>query len=739
LVLVSAFFMPVLLRPGSLVYPTYATHSDLATIHWPKAALQAQSARDGGAWPLWTPRILSGMPLAANPLAMAFYPLSLIFLALPPAPAFNLLWIVHLWLAGAGAYLWLRRAVGVSRPAAALGALAFAFSGKMIAHLAAGHVSLIAAAAWLPWALLFTDQAVTRDSWPSALGAAAALALQAAAHSQLFLYTAYLALAYGLTAALSLSPETRRSALWGRLARLVLVLVGAGLLSAAQLLPLAEMSLYSNRALSAAEASAHALTPLTLLLGLFLPTAQAGHEPVIYLGLVTLLLLPFAWARRRQWRIVFCTALAVLALLLTLGERTPLYPLLRALPGLGYTRTPARFGFLLALATAALAAAGLDALLAAAWHEVARRWQRLAAVGIVSGSLAVGVGLALMGGATAPAAWGLALLPALSVGALALRCRLAAIRPWLPAAALGALLLLDLWRFDRGLWRAVPPEEVFAPGAEAAAWLADQAGRFRVYSPGYAIEQQVAAEYGLELADGIEPVHLSAYDRYAGLATGVPVEGFSVTLPPFPDGVEIATAHQDAIPDAKLLGLLNIRYLVAAFDVPGQDWTLRACLGETRIFENARFMPRAFVVGQVEPVSDAAEALARLAAVDPRRTALVEGGPSLGGSAAFQEVAVQSAGPDRFEMTVQLSAPGFLVLSEVWYPGWQARDNGEPAAIYRTHGLLRGLYLAPGAHRVVLAFRPPSVYLGGVISGLSCLAGAAYIVWRAARARREAA
>ncbi len=539
--------------------------------------------------------------------------------------------------------------------------------------------------------------------------------------------------------ALAADSETWRSALWGRLARLVSVLVGAGLLGAAQLLPLAEMSVYSNRALSAAEASAHALTPLTLLLGLFLPTAQAGHEPVIYLGLVTLLLLPFAWARRRQWRIVFCAALAALALLLALGERTPLYPLLRSLPGLGYTRTPARFGFLLALAAAALTAAGLDALLAAAWREAARRWQRLAAVGIVSGSLAVGVGLALMGGATAPAAWGLAFLPALSVGAMALRRRLAAIRPWLPAAVLGALLLLDLWRFDRSLWRAVSPAEAFAPGAEAAAWLADQAGRFRVYSPGYAIEQQVAAAYGLELADGIEPVHLSAYDRYAGLATGVPVEGFSVTLPPFPAGVEMATAHQDAIPDAKLLGLLNVRYLAAAFDVPGKDWTLRARLGERRIFENACFMPRAFVVGQVEPVSDAAEALARLAAVDPHRTALVEGGPSLSGGAAFQEVAVQSAGPDRFEMTVQLSAPGFLVLSEVWYPGWQARDNGEPVAIYRTHGLLRGLYLAPGTHRVVLAFRPPSVYLGSAISGLSCLAGAVYVIWRAARARRGAA
>jgi hypothetical protein len=734
----TVFLLPVLLRSDALIYPTYATHSDLATIHWPKATLQAESVRDDGQWPLWTPRILSGMPLAANPLAMSFYPASLLFLVLPVGPAFNLLWAFHLWLAGAGAYLWLRRAVDVSTLAAALGALAFAFSGKMAAHVAAGHVSLVGAAAWLPWALYLADRAVTRRSAPAATLAGATLALQATTHSQMFLYTAYLVLAYGLMAAFATGTEARlRNRVHGG-ALLLLIFVTAGLLAAVQLLPLAEMAPYSNRALSAGEASAHALTPLTLLVGLLLPTGQGGHEPVIYLGWLPLLLLPFAWARRRQWRVAFCAGLVLFALLFALGDATPLYPLLRRLPGLSYTRTPARIGFLLALAAATLAAAGFDVLVAAAWSDAARRRWRLAATAVAVAGVVAGLGLALVTGAASRAAWGLAAFPALAVAVISAGRRFTSRRASILAAGLGALLLADLGSFGRTLWRAAPPEEALAPGSEVAAWLVAQPGRFRVYSPGYAIEQQVAAEYDLELADGIEPVHLAAYERFMALASGVPFDGFSVTLPPFPEGTAIAAAHRDAVPDLKLLGLLNVRYLVAAFDVRGEGWIQRARLGEIRVFENPQAMPRAFVVGQVEPVRDEAEALARLAAVDPRQTALVEGGPPLTGGAAFREATLLRYSPNRLEIEADLSAPGFLVLSEVWHPGWQAADDGEPVPIYRADGLLRGVYLSPGSHRLVFAYRPLSVRAGGVVSGLSALALLGYLAWAAVRARRSA-
>jgi len=77
-------------------------------------------------------------------------------------------------------------------------------------------------------------------------------------------------------------------------------------------------------------------------------------------------------------------------------------------------------------------------------------------------------------------------------------------------------------------------------------------------------------------------------------------------------------------------------------------------------------------------------------------------------------------------------------LSEVWYPGWQASDNGKPLQIYRTWGLLRGVYLEQGMHRLTFTYRPASVQAGGIISGLSALALAGYLGWTAVRARRAA-
>ena len=734
LILSGLFLLPLLIHPQALIYPTYAPHSDLMTIHWPKATLQAQSLRAHGQWPLWTPRILSGMPLLANPLAMCFYPPVLLFLFLPAGIAFNLLWIFHFWLAAAGAYLWLRRAVNLSAPASSLGALTFAFTAKMAAHMAAGHVTVIAAAAWLPWALYLADQALTRGRLRGALLAGAALALQAATHSQIFLYTAYLLLIYGLVS-LALGKNGKRIK---RSLLMLLIFVTAALLGAAQLLPLAEMAPYSNRVLGAGEASSHALTPIQLLVSLLLPTGQGGHESVLYLGLTPLLLIPFTWMRRRGWRVTFCAVLALFALIFALGDSTPLYPLLRRLPGLTYTRTPARLGFLLALAVATLAAAGFDALASVSWSAALRRRWPLAAVGIAATGLSAGLGFMLISGVGSRAYWGLALFPLLGAGLISARRSLESRRALFLSIAWGALILFDLWSFDGTLWRAVSPQDAFAPGAEAAAWLEAQPGRFRVYSPGYAIEQQVAAEHGLELADGVEPVHLAAYDRYTGLATGVPVEGFSVTVPPFPDEKNLSQAHRDAIPNLKLLGLLNVRYLVAAFDIRGVELIERARFGEIRVFENQQALPRAFVVGEVEPVRDEAESLARLPEIDPRRTALVEKGPSFNDGVAFQEAPVLLYTPNRIELEVNLSAPGFLVLSEVWYPGWQATDNDRPLPIYKADHILRGLYLERGAHRVAFTYRPLSLRVGGVISGVSALALIAYLTWIAVRARRSA-
>ena len=50
-----------------------------------------------------------------------------------------------------------------------------------------------------------------------------------------------------------------------------------------------------------------------------------------------------------------------------------------------------------------------------------------------------------------------------------------------------------------------------------------------------------------------------------------------------------------------------------------------------------------------------------------------------------------------------------VVFSEIFYPGWTATIDGQPAALGRVNYLLRALNVKAGHHKVELMFEPKSV------------------------------
>jgi len=198
LTLSGLFFLPAIAYPDSIIYPSFAPYSDLTVVHWPKEFLIAETFKRYGQFPLWSPLILSGMPLASNPLAMLFYPPNLLCLFLPVNAVLNGLFVAHIFWAGAGLYLFMRRGLAASVAASFIAALSFMFSGKLLAHVAAGHASLIGALAWLPWALLCTHLALAERKLLYSLFTGIILALQTTLHTQILIYTAYTLLVYVL-------------------------------------------------------------------------------------------------------------------------------------------------------------------------------------------------------------------------------------------------------------------------------------------------------------------------------------------------------------------------------------------------------------------------------------------------------------------------------------------------------------------------------------------------------------
>ncbi|MCR9133740.1 MAG: YfhO family protein [bacterium] len=173
-----------------------------------------------------------------------------------------------------------------------------------------------------------------------------------------------------------------------------------------------------------------------------------------------------------------------------------------------------------------------------------------------------------------------------------------------------------------------------------------------------------------------------------------------------------------------LLAVLNTKYITynPGLQVPGVTPVYSGNDGVVYEIENV--LPKAFFVDQAITVDDPVEAFNLLSPgrVDFSNTAIVENySPNIVPDSA---ATVEFTSYTGSEMTLEISrsTPGFLVLSEIYYPdGWVATLNDEEIPIYKTNYLLRGLQIPAGEHTLELDFRPPSFYTGVKLSWASLI------------------
>lgn len=695
--------------------------SDLLISHLPNTLFLRRALLEWGQVPLWSSGILSGFPFAANPLSGLFYPPGWLAVLWPEAWIFNLLGGLHLAWGGLGVVALLRRQ-GLGHVAALFGGLAFALMPKLFAHYGAGHITLIYAIAWTPWLLYSSssmwDERRSVRPWPALILAViffadvrwAAFAgllwvgwwltvkRQEIACSQINLRGVWHNKAGGdaLIDAGALTdadvPPSRDTPPagepdqsttprlgwggWARVSNLAFHLLLAAALCAPLAFPLIEfIGLSTRAALGAADVLAFSLPPARLL-GFLFPEMGGIQEWVVYSGLLNLALALMGGAEARR-KTRFWWGVWLIAVVFSLGENIPGLSLLANVPGVNLLRVPSRALFLAGLALAILAAFSLDDLLTGLKAADRRRAMQVLVV-LCGGTVALAGGVwAMTGALSLNFVWG-AGMAGLTLVALG---RVIGTRRPLPGWV-GLLLIgisvLDLGGVNVRSLTPRPAQEIASEQADVVAFLAAQDGLFRVYSPSYSLPQHVAAQNKLELADGVDPMQIAEYVAFMARASGVPQTGYSVTVPPF-EG-EVATTNRGYVPDAALLGQLNVRFVVAEFEVDAVGLTLVQQFGRTRVYENTLARTRAWVEDELgaRPVS-------------------------------------VTWTPNRLE--AETTGPGRLVLSELAYPGWQVWVDGERASFVIVDGVLRGVDLPPGAHRVVFVFRPLSLSLGWALFG----------------------
>lgn len=679
---------PWAVNAGKFFYALDAKYSDLTVSHLPNAIYLVSALKTDGEIPLWSNLIMSGAPFAADPLSGIWYPPGWLAYFLPQPTGFNLTALLHILWGGLGMYF-LLKGLGLRRESSLIGGLAFLLMPKLFSHLAAGHVTLVYAVSWTPWLFLAELRRTGNSSltlihrmMPGLL-----LGLIFLADPRWSIYAAVAWLGFSLW---NIARNDQRQSFRGDMKHW---LRGVGAqtfvalsVSSVLLIPLIEYTRLSTRSLMApTDVLAFSLPPAQLA-GLILPDIGGYAEWQVYPGALVFMLVIYAlFLPEIRKKAVFWLVLAGAAAVLSLGSLWPFAEKLAELPGFDLLRVPSRAWFLAGIGLIVTASYALDEILTNP-NAKPKPDPMLVLLPLTALTVFLTIGLFVLGEVPPTGfIWGAA-ASSISLIFLFLLRRNGAVKG---LVAVGVVFIaVDLAGVN---WLGMSLRtncDVMAEGFEAANTIARQDGEFRVYSPSYSIPQHTAAVEELELIDGINPLQLASYSEYMAKASGVDPDGYSVTIPGFVTG-DPEIDNISAKPNTEMLGLLNGKYVVSAFDLidPRLKEVWRS--GETRVYENLDSLPRAWMQHpDAEP------------------------GKGLMGDVRIEE---QKAG----SITAQAEGPGLAVFSIPDYPGWQAFVDGEEVDKLRIADLLIGVPLNAGQHQIILQFRSATVSWGLVISLLA--------------------
>ena len=743
----------------SLAYPILAgrflasPNSDQYLAGYAFREFGASMLRELGHIPLWNPYLMGGVPYVAGMAGDIFYPPSLLLRALLATDlAMSIAFALHLFLAGLFTYIFLRK-WRLGFHAALIGGMAYMLSGFVASLAGAGHDGKLYVAALFPL-LLWLITLGLRDGhrWVWGVLALAVGFAVLSPHPQVLQYTLLTCGAFALYLAVSetRSGRVERNVVLGRLGLALAAVVIGGLLGAIQYLPVMEYTAWSPRA--GGRNYEYAITysfPPEELINTYLPQFSgllSGywgrniiHFHSEYIGVVVLMLAGAGLsAARTRGFVRFWIGVLVVALLWALGGFTPFYHLVYALvPGSKFFRAPSTIFFIVSFCVALLAAFGVERVMA---REIRARY----VVGwLITGALAVllavsgaftNIGLTIAGLQRADlveanaGAVTLGSLRSLLLVVLAAVVLIGLIRGRLNAVAaawsFAALIAVDLWSIDRYYWSSSPPASVVYASNPAVEYLAAANQK----EPGRVFAAQLAAENASPYDPFLRGNGLMVHDirqvtGYHGNELG---------------RYQLLDGFQEGYVD-RILGnpnfarLSNMKYLLTnRADIPIPGYTrlvgpVKDTEGTTLyVFGVPGDNPPAWVAPVIVKAPDDAVLTAVLdPRFNPATAALFDTSANVHAVEVKQlpaplEMRAQVTRYDPGHITVRLSEPApagsALMVSENYYPGWQAKVDGKEAAIGRADFTLIGVELPAGAREVDLVFRSATFERGKLIT-----------------------
>ena len=624
-----------------------------------------------GSFPLWTDKIFTGFPLFAEGQVGSLYPYNLVlFSTLSFVQAYNLTQVFNFLTAFFGMYV-LVRYLGVSRLSSVFSSIAFGLSGFLVVHIT--HQNIVASSVWLPLLFYAVLRFFDSGKYKFALLGSAILAIQVFAGSlQMVLYSAFsvflfLHIKLFLDRGKEIGKYVERIIVWS-IKFSGIILFGI-LLSAIQFFPTLELVGESTRAAGLGNIALdslpyHPRNLITFILPYYFGDPGLGTysrfggnwgmfwENTGYVGFLTLV---FAGVTVFLWK----------------KQRILVVP------------------FLILFAVSILLTLGKYSPTSFVFHLPGFNSFRVPSRFLLISTFS------------------LAVLAGIGLDHLRSKLRSRSLISWVVAIFI-LVLLFDLFKFGYQYNPVVDGERVLSPPQILEVVEADVDFPSRIYSIGSTqTYDKINERSGWRNNQDLVVNHMNALDANINMLFDVSSSGgysglFLQRNTLFESrvragigiGEQTATISEDSL---KLLGLQNVGYLISAYNLKGEGLEL---IGKTNFsdinyyaYKNEYVLPRAFYINSTD------------ANVVPGIFEKING-----------EANLKTVSTTNLQLMAQMENPGWLIVSDSYYPGWEAWVDGQKTKVHIAAGLFKAVYLTKGDHNVEFIYRPGSFLWGRVIS-----------------------
>ena len=734
--------------------------TDIISLQYPVHRFATHWMRQG-VLPLWNPHIFGGVPFQAG-VHGYLYPGLWTGLLLPVGLDIKVGIALHLILAAAGGAFLARGSVKQMIPRAVVGAV-YALSGFMMLHLYAGHRTMVMTAAYLPWIAAALRRVLDGERGALLWGGMTFGLMMLSGHYQI-IFIGILGLSLWLffdtlcSRRKPLSPFRER---WPGLVGVLSILsLGIGV-AAVQLIPaLSNAELSQRSGDSVAFAASFSSAPLNLISYLFphffgnrVDAPFVGDwsywESLGYVGIIPLCMVSAAHAVLPWRRMLPRTVVMLIAIILSLGAHTPIFDIYAAwIPGADLFRSPGRFCLLVTLFSALITGEMLDVFygrgketlerlpgirywtgfvpLASALGIVVwfRSWSERDLAAFFSSMRSphaalpedvVSSLLELVGQDLACAALG-----TIACAAALLLTRKRPKSGALIGGILSVMAILNLYQFGHRFLIMGEKSQFELPEA-IHSFLQEEAEKgTRVILPAASRFVNSPMIYGGGTPGGYDIFIHKRFAEYLNAAAGRPPERF--------------LSYARVRNGSALIRHMGVRYVISVTPLRGgrnrffygyEGYEPIRRIGQFTIHENKDFVPRAFVVHDVEVIHDTKERLSRLNAktFDVMKTVVLEHEPTfdVAPSLGTEAVSIKSITPNHVVMNVTAKSDGVLVMSDSLQSGWEAFVDSKAVPMAPANHVMRGVPISKGHHLVEMRYLPTGVVVGAVFSALSVL------------------